>query len=310
MSGLRHTQGFTLIELLVALAILAVLSAQLFLVFQTQKATYVTNEQALDAQEDARLVMDLIASDARMAGYMIPEVAGVASIDGGNSDADDLCVSDSTVINDAVLDSASDHFTRARMASVDSGTQITLSSVAQLNVDNDASSANDFSVGQGIIISDGAVSHCARITAIDASNGEIDFDTALASGSITALNANIGAARAVPAVLYRVGTSGLTRNGVIVSSEIEDLQIEFGVDVNSDNQLSGSSEVDRDSLGGSDPALVRAIQISVIARSPQPDPDYLGSDRGRPASANRNAGASDTFLRRRFVSSVLPRNLM
>jgi len=47
-------------------------------------------------QEDARLVLDLIAFDARQAGFMVPRIAGVSSEDGGANGPDRLCVSDPT----------------------------------------------------------------------------------------------------------------------------------------------------------------------------------------------------------------------
>jgi prepilin-type N-terminal cleavage/methylation domain-containing protein len=315
----RH-EGVTLIELMVAVVILAVLSAQLFLVFHTQKETYIANERALDAQEDARLVADLVAADARMAGYMLPKNAGVASIDGGTGGPDDLCVSDWTVINDAVLPAAAEHFNRARVLSLTNNT-VTLQSLAELNVDNDGAAPIDFlapvggTPGGGIILSNGIASHCAQITSI--SGTTITFDTLIpnsgppAAGGVRAsFLANPGAVRAVPAVIYRItGGLGMTRNGMLISAEIEDLQVEFGVDANDDNALTGA-EFPIHVLPGNFVNQVRSIRISVIARAPQGEPSYQGPDRLRPATANRVAGAVDTFLRRRFVTSVLPRNML
>jgi prepilin-type N-terminal cleavage/methylation domain-containing protein len=317
----RH-DGVTLIELMVAVVILAILAGQLFLVFHTQKETYIANERALDAQEDARLVSDLVAADARMAGYMLPRIAGVASIDGGagpNNAADDLCVSDWSAINDAVLATAADHFDRARVLSL-SATTVTLTTVAQLNVDNDGSNPVDFlapvggTPGGGIILSNGIASHCAQITNI--SSTTITFDTSIpssgppgAGGVLASFNASPGAVRAVPAVIYRVTGAGMTRNGMLISSEIEDLQVEFGVDANFDDALTGA-EFPVHVLPGNFADLVRSIRISVIAIAPQGEPDYSGPDRYRPATANRVAGPTDTFLRRRFVTSVLPRNML
>jgi prepilin-type N-terminal cleavage/methylation domain-containing protein len=312
MRNLPAESGFTMIELLVALAIVAILTSQLFLVFQTQKQAYLNNSRVLDVQEDARLVVDLITADARMAGYMVPRIAGVASVDGGTGGSDSLCVSDWSLIDDSTLGGVSDHFTNAHVGSLTT-TQVVLTSLGEKDVDGDGSV--DFQQNQGIIISNGVASHCARITNDPtASTTTITFvpaipTTAPPTGGLFAnLNASPGSVRVVPAVRYAAsGGLGLTRNGTLISSEIEDLQVQFGVDANSDRALTGS-EFPIDVLPGNNASRVRSIRISVIARTPQPDPEWNGP--GRPASANRVAGAADSFRRRRFITDVLPRNLL
>jgi hypothetical protein len=198
---------------------------------------------------------------------------------------------------------------------------VTVTSLAQLNIDNDGASAVDFvapaggNPGGGIIISNGAAGHCAQIT--DITGTKITFDQLIPNtgppivgGVLASFSADLTAIRAVPAVVYRVaGGLGLTRNGLMISAEVEDLQVEFGVDRNLDDQLTGT-EFPIHVLPGENADQVRSIRISVVARSTQGDPDYVGPDRHLPATANRNAGALDTFLRRRFIASVTPRNLL
>ena len=38
---------------------------------------------AIEAQHEGRLVTDLMVSDLRMAGFMVPATAGLSSVDGG-----------------------------------------------------------------------------------------------------------------------------------------------------------------------------------------------------------------------------------
>ncbi len=304
----RHRSGYTLVELLVALAVLGILTAQLFVVFSSQKRAYVNNERVLDVQEDARLVMDLLTTEVRMAGYMVPQRSGVSSRDGGSSAADALCVSDPSVLDEDDVRGEDDRYDRASVAAIASGGgAVTLSSIAELDVDA-ADDANDFDEDAGIILADSSHSHCARITDINEVTGEIEFTPAIPSyGTWT-----LGQIRAVPAIVYELDGSGigLNRNSLLLSGEVEDLQVEYGVDVNDDEVVdtSSTSEWPLDDLDGVDAADVRSVRLTVTTRTTQADVEYDGP--GRAGAANRSAGAADSFRRRRFVASVLPRNLL
>jgi hypothetical protein len=164
----------------------------------------------------------------------------------------------------------------------------------------------DFSEEQGIVIADGNRSHCATITDINEATGQITFDPVIADPPLF----DASAARAAPAVIYEVGGSGLTRNGLLMSSEVEDLQVEYGIDVDMDGLMEPnvSAEWPLDDLDAVDSSRIRAVRLTVVTRTSQDDVEYDGP--GRPASANRGAGAPDGFRRRRFVASVLPRNLL
>ncbi len=304
MRRARSDAGYTLIELLVALAVLGILVAQLFVVFNTQKRVYVTNERLLDVQEDARLVMDLLVNETRMAGYMVPQVAGISSIDGGTGAADTLCVSDPSALDETVVQAANNRFSRARISAFVGNGTVTLTTVAELDVDADGDT--DFSVDQGIVIADGNRSHCATITDVDAGSGQIEFDPDVPNSALF----NVGNTRVTPAVIYEVDAGGLTRNGMLMSSEVEDLQVEYGVDVDGDDLMEPnvSAEWPLDDLDLVNSSRVRAVRLTVVTRTSQNDAEYTGP--GLPASANRTAGASDGFRRRRFTASVLPRNLL
>ncbi len=302
MSQRNHSPGFTLIELMVSLVIMTVISAQLLLVFQGQKRAYMTNERILDAQEDARLVMDLLTTEARMGAFMVPRSAGFASIDGGVAGSDVFCVSDATEIADVTLNNASQPFDRARPLGpmVAGGTTLFLQP-GHLDIDSDGT--DDFTAGQSIIIGDGTNSFCARITVVDPATDRIDIAAPLPNPYGTG-------ARIVPALMYQVGGGvgglGLLRNGLLLSSEVEDLQIEFGVDVNADNVITVPAEFPINDLTGFDASRILRTRITVTARTSQPDPQFNGAF---PAAANRGAGPADNFRRRRFISSSRPRNL-
>jgi hypothetical protein len=173
-----------------------------------------------------------------------------------------------------------------------------------LDIDNDG--ADDFTAGQSIIIADSTNSWCAPIVTVDAGASRIDVPAAFAAPSAFGTSARI-----VPAVMYQVlapPNLGLTRNGLMLSAEVEDLQVEFGVDVNGDSLVDpNAAEFPIHNLTGFDPSRILQARLTVTTRTTQGDPDFTGQF---PAAADRPAaGATDNFRRRRFVASVRPRNL-
>ncbi len=317
----KNQLGFTLIELMIASAVLGVVTSQIFMVLNTQKRVYVSNERVLDVQAASRTVLDLITFDTRLAGFMVPRISALSSVDGGANNADSLCISDSsyfdfpsgTDLSDG-LDTQSDHFD-ASTASFNGNSQIT---VGTLDIDRD-NGVNDFgAAGRGIIISDGVRSHCARITAI---NGNVLTFTPTAGNTNQYVGANI---RAIPAVIYELQAGNtLVRNGLTLATGVEDLQVEYWVDnspVNSveNGVIDNADEFPVDNLNNQpggltmDTSAIRRIRISVITVTDQIESAARRQidSRRRPASANRVQGAPDSFRRRRFSTSVLPRNLL
>jgi prepilin-type N-terminal cleavage/methylation domain-containing protein len=296
-----RAHGFTLVELIVAMFVLAILTVQMFALFTSQHKLFMNHEDTVEVQEDSRLATAFVLSDLRMAGYMVPRSAAIASRDGGTGGSDVFCASDSTIINDSTLATAGGHFNRASLtADVDASKNKVTVAAGDLDIDGDGDV--DFIEGRGVIIGDGAVSHCATITNVNTGSGQITFTPATPAG----FSAPIPGVRAVPARIYQLNGSALQRDGTTLSTLVEDVQVEFGVDSDGNGQLDGGEFPIHD-LNGFDPALVRQVRLTLITRVPVEDPDLRGS--GRPAAANRTAGAADGFRRRAFVATAFPRNL-
>ncbi len=320
MTSRRSNQrGFTLIELMIATAIMGIVTSQVFMVLSAQKRVYISNERVLDVQEDSRTVVDLISFDARMAGFMVPEVSAVSSFDGGAANGDSLCISDSsyfdfpsgTDLSDG-LDTQSDHFAASTVA-VLGGASATLTT---LDIDGD-NGPDDFGApGRGIILSDGVRSHCARIT------GTVGNTISFAPNVPNPALYTTANTRAVPAVIYELDqpTLTLTRNDLTLATGVEDLQVEYWVDNAPQNGvIDGANEFPVDDLNNPpgaatmDTTAIRRVRVSVITRTDQTEGGYKQQiDTGRrPGSANRvQAAQADSFRRRRFTTSVLPRNLL
>jgi DNA-binding XRE family transcriptional regulator len=187
--------------------------------------------------------------------------------------------------------------------------RIQLGSLAEFDIDG--SGGSDFGIGQGIIISDGTTQHCARITdETSGTSNQIEFTPDLPTVGLATSDFTLASIRVVPAVVYEVDANGLRRNNMLMSDEVEDLQVEYGLDINGDDVVDTSdpNEFPIDSLVGSDPSQIRTLRITGTTRTSQQDPEFNGP--GFEAAANRPSTANDGRRRRRFVASVLPRNLL
>jgi len=317
MRRVTEQRGFTIIELMIALVILGIVTAQVMVVFGTQRRTAVVSDRLLDVQEGARTVIDLIAHDVRMAGMLVPREAGVSSFDGGTGAADRLCVSDASYFNTPLdgspspsLDNRGAHFSTAEV------TAVTAMGVWLQTLDVDgAGNAIDFLPGDGIIISNGNRTHCGQIVAVI--GNQINIDPAhMIPGGLFPSTAGLVAA---PAIIYELDEPNLTltRNGVTLATSTEDLQVEYWVDNQLPDGLVGGTEFPIHDLNASPGAWliqtdrISRVRVSVVARTEVSDGDgsVVSQRYRRPASANRTVGATDQFRRRRFSVSITPRNL-
>ena len=329
--------GFTLIEMMVAVLILGVVTAQLFSVFSNQKRVFTSNERALDVQEAARLTLDMISFDARMAGFMVPPYAAVASLDGGNQHADRLCLSGSGFappMNQPSpdLDGQIRGYAGLAVNSVASG----VVSIGKLDVDGDG--VDDLTNGQAVIVANETRSYCARIktlTTVAPGNYQLTFDVPNTEQAQTYLGTDVTDMVVVPANIYELneGNGELRRNTLLLASGIEDFEVEYWLDNPgvSDPALrnstagvgveEGTTEFPVNDLNNPDPPAgpvvanndsIRRVRISLIAVTNRDEQGNAAGHLlgGRPKLANRDAAAAaDAFRRRIFSASVMPRNI-
>ncbi len=183
--------------------------------------------------------------------------------------------------------------------------------VQNLDIDSDNGPV-DFQVNAGIILSDGVRSHCTQVTNVNVANRDIDIRED-APGGFT-----LADTRAVPAILYEVDPNlELSRNGLVLSTGVEDMQVEYWVDTGlTPGAIDDPNEFPVHDLNNPPAGLtmataaIRSVRLTVITRS-------MGEDSGpnqkydlgrRPSAGNRTAGPADSFRRRRFQVSVTPRN--
>lgn len=94
-------KGFSLIELVIVCAMLGIVMAAIFTLYQTHQRTAYTQEEVVEVQQNLRIAMDSITRDIKMAGFLVPLTPAVinpiASFTNGATNADP----DSITINTA-----------------------------------------------------------------------------------------------------------------------------------------------------------------------------------------------------------------
>ncbi len=70
---LGDDRGFSLVEILIALSTFFIVLFAVYTTFDTSQATYAAGEQRADIQQNARVAMEVVGADLRLAGYGYPQ---------------------------------------------------------------------------------------------------------------------------------------------------------------------------------------------------------------------------------------------
>jgi len=348
-SAAPRRAGFSLIELMVATAVLAVVVMYLTQTFITSQRTYSVVDQVSEAQQNLRIIGDLIERDLRLAGYMVPRQAAVCGVDNQNA-PDVLYVSNADVILPVSdLETEASNSGNNGLLQGDFGAPINLLGAwpsgngVNLNLQRDwvdvdpgAGNPGDFTVGQGVIVVDrdsgAGRSVCGTITRVSGNSLTVDFDTGAGPPG------GLSDAVAVPAHVYRIvqnagQPSQLVRDGVVLANDVEDLQFSLFVDlddVNGDGVLEGDGLLDPgEFLGDTGDAVgdgvavpydatnvnngqIRQVQISFAVTTREEDPLPEAPQQQMQVIGNRNPAsipAADQRRRRVHTTNVRVRNV-
>ncbi len=325
---MRRRDGFTLIELLVATAVLAVVMVYLTQTFTVQQRTYQVVDQVTEAQQNLRAIGALIERDVRMSGFMVPDGGAVCAVDNTNA-PDVLYVSDAGSIDPTgFLFPELGATVTAGYGGAAATYNLTVSNAvldgnAFYDTDNDGVNDNDFRVGSGAILFDFANPTrgraCGAVQAgLTANSVRVAFSNAL-----VAFNAGSHATpdlRLVPAHVYSIGgASGLDllRNGQVLATDVEDLQIALFYDGDDDgvedpNEYAGEAGGTAYTPGSAtwDPAVLREVRVNFVTRSHAEDPNTRFTQGAFQATENRAAVAgTDRFRRRVHTATIRVRNV-
>lgn len=79
-SRLNKKRGFTLIELLIGIALSGIVISAIYSLYISQSKSYTIQGQIAEMQQNARVAMDMMVRDIRMAGYDPTEAAGAGIV--------------------------------------------------------------------------------------------------------------------------------------------------------------------------------------------------------------------------------------
>jgi prepilin-type N-terminal cleavage/methylation domain-containing protein len=329
----RRRAGFSLTELMIAVGILLVVVTAVMQSFVVQNRAYTVTDQVIEAQQSLRAVAWLLERDARMTGFLVPEAAAACAIDEPNApdtvwftDSDALDPTDQArpALGAEVLGGYSTG-TGFKSLGVDSVVldETTPGSGGFYDLDDDGDGDADFAEGAGVILVDvddparGVA--CGTVREVGTNSIGVDFLTAITvppAGDRVIL---------VPAHVYEVELAPadsdepqLLRNGRVIATGVEDLQVAFFFDLDRDGIVDGE-EVANGEMPGADGADeyasnlydnrdLREIRINLVTRTRAPDRENdVGQFQTR---ENRVApGGNDGYRRRVHTSTVKLRNV-
>lgn len=343
---MRRESAFSLVELMMAAAILGIAMIYLTATFTTTHKTSVTVEQVSEAQQNLRVVSELMERDLRLAGYLVPRHAAVCGVDTTTA-PDTLIVSNTDVLRlvnelETLNPEAMSGELGARVNGVGVGTTIGGSNqtllLQQSWLDVQADGA-DFAVGGGIIVVNrgdaNGRSACGVITAFSPGSPGFPNGATLTvdflSGSIGPMSPPIDVV-AVPAHAYQItpanaGTGApaqLRRNGVLIANDVEDLQLGLYFDTDDDRIIDpGEFRGDNGEMVGdgvavpydaatSDVRTLRQVQINLVTATKDDDPNQNAREMTQQLTGNRTAAslpATDRKRRRVYTAMVRLRNV-
>jgi prepilin-type N-terminal cleavage/methylation domain-containing protein len=321
----RRGVGFTLLELMFAMAILAIVLAGIFESFSRQLKSSIVTGEVVEAQQNLRAIGALIERELRMAGFMVPDGAGI-------------CGLDSTTAPDQIWISETDPFDPTDLRGGNLGARVTSNFTAsasqtltldQATVDLDGDGAffydndsngspeSDFRIGGGFILAD--LSNPARgtICGIVTDPRPTSFSVTILSGAFSTLSVPGEELVLVPAAHYRITGSGrLERNQDLLAIGVEDFQVAYFFDVDDDGDVDSVNAEYPGASGGPvyDPSSwrnrdLKEVRFSVAVRARKEDPEFsAGSFQVLENRVNPGLG-NDGFRRRVIASTVRPRNI-
>jgi len=324
--------GFTLVELLVAAALMSVVVVYLTRTFSDNHRTYQVVADTTESQQNLRAIAALIERDARQAGFMVPGSAAACGVDNPNA-PDVLYVSDAESIDPAGQTEPDLGAEPQPGTPYDGGVQdliglddVTLEGTGFYDTDADGLGDSDFQENGGAIVTDFENPErgraCGQITDVDFNNNRItvDWDNDLAPHDSTTMGPE--SLRIVPAHRYALNAAELRleRNGQLLASDVEDVQVAFHYDENGDGaataaEYPGSGETgapayNPGALGLWGEESLRELRINLVARTHDPDPDRTFTGGEFQSTENRGGVAgSDGFRRRVHTATVRVRNV-
>jgi type IV pilus assembly protein PilW len=275
---MKGKKGYTIVELMIAVALFSVVVLAIYRIFTGMQTAYATQDTVVEMQQKVRAAMDLLARDVQLMGC------------GLYRDAPD----DVLTASNAETDQETDGITLAG------------NFVASTILMNDANSSNTVTVEDSAgFEEEDEIDICdfGGIRVATATIGSIAGNTFTLDSTISA-SAGYIVTHAYQTITYSVDYTNarhpvLRRNGRPLAEDIEDLQFAYIFEDGDEANAPDSADVD----DTNDIDDVRAIRVSIVARTRNPDANVKGFR--RPAVEDHDAATSTDGYRRRVLTAEL-----
>ncbi|MEW6002484.1 MAG: PilW family protein [Nitrospirota bacterium] len=303
-------KGFTLVELMIAITISMIVISATYAIHISQQRSFTAQDQVAEMNSTSKIVLDMIASDVREAGFGLPE-AGTYNINGFTGV---ITSTDSSTVPDSIT-LIGGYRKAGTLCSNSAGNVI---------------SPNDT---QMILVPPSGYSELDNINTTDKRNisfAGLSFGIVLAGGGTTTtitLQDPIGMAypkytdldgngqcddgEGVPVYVVEdytyqaVGTdlrrvrrlNGGSPDTDVIAQNIEDFQVAYGVDINGNNIIESGEWLN--AISSTNRLLM--MRINILARTARADLNFQGQGNPPDSIENRNLTAiPDDSLRRRW----------
>ncbi|MBE0569135.1 MAG: PilW family protein [Deltaproteobacteria bacterium] len=319
--------GFTLIEVLMALAIMTIAMTAVFATFLSQQQSFTVQSRVAEMQQNLRIAVDSMTRDIRMAGYGMPLTTNTVNDNvalpgtmnpAGITTMRSLYAVDNTAGPDQLyilylydMDDNQPPGTLSVMAA----------DLTSVNVVIDNSLANGFLPGGGelVLVADGVTADLFQTTSVTAgTTPTLNFAGGPAYNGGSPLHTKLYVAGASPGfpptvvgkarfVRYFIENNTLMVDRMIgggvtpqpLADDIEDLQLSYGLDTDSDGFVDASRNDMGDAvMTAGEIRQVRQVRLHLVARSRLPEKDWSGI---RPAIGNHPGAATNDGYRRRTI---------
>jgi len=267
-------KGVTLIELLIALVISSILIAALYRVFISQQKTYTVQDQVIDMQQNARVGINRMMSEIRMAGFgNVGDVLDLPADVNGKKGVNGFTQAIAPGANSITIVGGFKQIRRDNgspiLISSASGNTITLNYATD---DFDGTAHRFISIGG--VESSTVLQRDVRVLTLS-STLKINHPVGTPIFKIQAITYTREVSDDGKPVLYRNENTGGNRQPL--ADNIENIQFEY---------------FDSNGNPTANPGNVRMVRVTVNARTKMSDPDFKGGDGYR-----RRQIASNIYLR-------------
>jgi type IV pilus assembly protein PilW len=311
--GSHGTRGFTLIELLISMALSGIVISAIYTLFISQNRSYSIQGQVSEMQQNARVAMDRIVRDVRMAGYGLvddDEAFVIGNIDYDYNKSDDFQTNnDPHRLNaDGIVIRRADGPPIDIMIYNGSASNLSVCFPSDFEVDDILTiiAGNNYDTIEVDHISKTNASECKICDNKECDNiiftpGQSAYNN---PGGLDDWASN-GTVAKFAEIAYFIDPNGPVLKRSIngqpaqtLAENIEDLQIAY--------QLSGDATW-YDTLSPTQQVQdIRSVRINVLARTDKMNPDFSGK---REAIEDHAEGNADKYRRRLLTTVINVRNM-